>query len=133
MGLKKEELRWARPWDLLVGQRVGVYEVITNTDVLTKAGCCFPGFRSWKRRPGCVIGSVVIGEPLPPTSRVQELASSRDKHGVEDVGALLQGTRKIVAWQLTEPREWADADILPRGWGRMTGQGALRKFEKRSN
>jgi hypothetical protein len=133
-GLKTMELRGYRPSRHLIGQRVGVYEVAGNTDILSTAGCCFENFRSWERRPGCVIGSVVINEPLKQPSSVQTLVQLRPRHGVDNVQAFVETSdkkfKRIVAWVLTQPREWDTP--LPRHWGRLTGQGGLRKFQKRN-
>jgi hypothetical protein len=134
-GLKHWELRGRRPNKSIIGQRVGVYEVVRNTDVLDRAGCCFEDFRSWKPCPGCVIGSVIISEPLPSisVSDAQTLVQFRDKHGVDNVHAFFEAsakkTKTIVPWVLSQPREW-DTE-LPRHWGRLSGQGALRKFQKK--
>jgi hypothetical protein len=135
-GLKPWEIRGRRPNKAIIGQRVGVYEVVGNTDVLDRAGCCFEAFRSWKSCPGCVVGSVIICEPLQPipVSDAQTLVQLRDKHGLENVRAFFEAsakkTKTIVPWVLSQPHEWEIE--LPRHWGRLSGQGALRKFQYKS-
>jgi hypothetical protein len=132
-GLKTLELRTRRPHQGLIGTVIYIYEIYDRAGakrIFEQVGCSFDGFRQWERCSGCVIGSVVISGCLEPPPSPATLSELTREHGVTHPDIFARD-KQLHAWQLTEASEYDDTELLPHGWGRLTGQGAFRPLNRK--